>query len=79
MDHQLRNRNHVQSNPDHAREGKHVAPSSLRWRNLGPEGGGFAGRARDGVQTASNAGDIVTRIEPLAKAAWQAAQEAGAV
>ena len=40
---------------------------------------GIAGRARDGVQTASNAGDIVTRIEPLAKAAWQAAQEAGAV
>ncbi|APL96060.1 phosphotransferase family protein [Sphingobium indicum] len=39
---------------------------------------GIAGRARDGVQTASNAGDIVTRIEPLAKAAWLAAQEAGA-
>ena len=39
---------------------------------------GIAGRARDGVQTATNAGDIVTRIEPLAKAAWLAAQEAGA-
>jgi aminoglycoside phosphotransferase (APT) family kinase protein len=40
---------------------------------------GIAGRARDGVQTASNAADIVTRIEPLAKAAWLAAREAGAV
>jgi aminoglycoside phosphotransferase (APT) family kinase protein len=39
---------------------------------------GIAGRARDGVQTATNARDIVTRIEPLAKAAWMAAQEAGA-
>lgn len=39
---------------------------------------GIAGRARDGVQTAANASDIVTRIEPLAKAAWMAAQEAGA-
>ena len=39
---------------------------------------GIAGRARDGVQTANNASDIVTRIEPLAKAAWLAAQEAGA-
>lgn len=39
---------------------------------------GIAGRARDGVQTAANAGDIVTRIEPLAKAAWIAAQDAGA-
>lgn len=39
---------------------------------------GIAGRARDGVQTDANAGAIVTRIEPLAKAAWRAAQEAGA-
>lgn len=39
---------------------------------------GIAGRARDGVQTASNAGEIITRIQPLAKAAWAAAQEAGA-
>lgn len=39
---------------------------------------GIAGRARDGVQTAANAAEIVTRIEPLAKAAWLAAQEAGA-
>ena len=39
---------------------------------------GIAGRARDGVQTAANASEIVTRIEPLAKAAWLAAQEAGA-
>lgn len=39
---------------------------------------GIAGRARDGVQTGANAGDIITRIEPLAKAAWSAAREAGA-
>ena len=39
---------------------------------------GIAGRARDGVQTAANAGDIVKRIQPLANAAWLAAQEAGA-
>lgn len=39
---------------------------------------GIAGRARDGVQTGANSQDIVTRIEPLAKAAWLAAQEAGA-
>ncbi|AHE53002.1 phosphotransferase family protein [Sphingomonas sanxanigenens] len=39
---------------------------------------GIAGRARDGVQTATNAGDIVTRIEPLAQAAWLSAREAGA-
>lgn len=39
---------------------------------------GIAGRARDGVQTAANAAEIVTRIEPLAKAGWLAAQEAGA-
>lgn len=39
---------------------------------------GIAGRARDGVQTAGNAGEIVTRIGPLARAAWMAAQEAGA-
>jgi aminoglycoside phosphotransferase (APT) family kinase protein len=39
---------------------------------------GIAARARDGVQTAANAGDIVTRIEPLAKAAWMASEEAGA-
>ena len=39
---------------------------------------GIAGRARDGVQTASNAGEIIERIEPLARAAWQAAREAGA-
>lgn len=39
---------------------------------------GIAGRARDGVQTASNADEIVTRIGPLAKAAWSAAQDAGA-
>jgi len=40
---------------------------------------GIAGRARDGVQTAANAGDIVTRITPLAEAAWREAREAGAV
>jgi len=39
---------------------------------------GIAGRARDGVQTASNAEDIISRVEPLARAAWIAAQEAGA-
>ena len=39
---------------------------------------GIAGRARDGVQTAANASDIITRIEPLAKAAWAQARRAGA-
>lgn len=39
---------------------------------------GIAGRARDGVQTAGNAAEIITRIDPLARAAWAAAQEAGA-
>lgn len=39
---------------------------------------GIAGRARDGVQTAANAGEIIRRIEPLAKAGWRAAQEVGA-
>ena len=39
---------------------------------------GIAGRARDGVQTSANAGEIITRIKPLAQAAWMAAQEAGA-
>ena len=39
---------------------------------------GIAGRARDGVQTADNAGEIIQRIRPLAHAAWLAAQEAGA-
>jgi len=39
---------------------------------------GIAGRARDGVQTAANATDIITRIEPLARAAWAQAQIAGA-
>lgn len=39
---------------------------------------GIAGRARDGVQTAANSAEIITRIEPLAKAAWAAAREAGA-
>lgn len=39
---------------------------------------GIAGRMRDGVQTAENAGEIIGRIRPLAVAAWQAAQEAGA-
>ena len=39
---------------------------------------GIAGRARDGVQTSANAGEIITRIKPLAHAAWVAAQEAGA-
>lgn len=39
---------------------------------------GIAGRSRDGVQTAANAGEIILRINPLARAAWQSAQEAGA-
>lgn len=39
---------------------------------------GIAGRARDGVQTAENAQEVITRIEPLARAAWHAAREAGA-
>jgi len=39
---------------------------------------GIAGRARDGVQTSANAGEIITRIKLLAQAAWMAAQEAGA-
>lgn len=39
---------------------------------------GIAGRSRDGVQTAANSADIVAKIDPLAKAAWLAAQEAGA-
>ncbi len=39
---------------------------------------GIAGRARDGVQTAGNASEIIQRIRPLARAAWQSAQEAGA-
>ena len=39
---------------------------------------GIAGRARDGVQTAANAEDIVTRITPLAEAAWREARDAGA-
>lgn len=39
---------------------------------------GIAGRARDGVQTATNATEIITRIEPLAQAAWVAARDAGA-
>jgi len=39
---------------------------------------GIAGRAREGVQTAANAGEIIERIDPLARAAWRAAQEAGA-
>jgi aminoglycoside phosphotransferase (APT) family kinase protein len=39
---------------------------------------GIAGRARDGVQTAGNAGEIIQRIVPLARAAWRSAQEAGA-
>jgi hypothetical protein len=30
------------------------------------------------VQTAANAGEVIQRIEPLAKAAWRSAQEAGA-
>ena len=39
---------------------------------------GIAGRAREGVQTAANAAEIIERIDPLAKAAWRAAREAGA-
>lgn len=39
---------------------------------------GIAGRARDGVQTGANAEEIISRVEPLARAAWIAAQEAGA-
>ncbi|WP_313803647.1 phosphotransferase family protein [Sphingobium sp.] len=39
---------------------------------------GIAGRARDGIQTAGNAGDVIQRIVPLARAAWEAAREAGA-
>ena len=39
---------------------------------------GIAGRARDGVQTDGNAAEIITRIGPLASAAWAAAKEAGA-
>ncbi|SDA16352.1 phosphotransferase family protein [Sphingomonas sp. NFR15] len=39
---------------------------------------GIAGRARDGVQTGANAEEIILRVEPLARAAWIAAQEAGA-
>jgi aminoglycoside phosphotransferase (APT) family kinase protein len=39
---------------------------------------GIAGRARDGVQTAANSGEIIQRIVPLARAGWRAAQEAGA-
>ena len=39
---------------------------------------GIAGRARDGVQTSANAAEIITRIKPLAYAAWKSAQEAGA-
>jgi aminoglycoside phosphotransferase (APT) family kinase protein len=39
---------------------------------------GIAGRARDGVQTAANAGEIIQRIRPLAEAAWRSAKEAGA-
>ena len=39
---------------------------------------GIAGRARDGVQTASNATEITSRVGPLARAAWIAAREAGA-
>jgi aminoglycoside phosphotransferase (APT) family kinase protein len=39
---------------------------------------GIAGRALGGVQTAANANEVIQRIEPLAKAAWRSAQEAGA-
>jgi aminoglycoside phosphotransferase (APT) family kinase protein len=39
---------------------------------------GIAGRAREGVQTAANASEIIERIDPLAKAAWRAAMKAGA-
>ena len=39
---------------------------------------GIAGRARDGVQTAANATEIIARIRPLAEAAWAQARIAGA-
>lgn len=39
---------------------------------------GIAGRARDGVQTDAKAAEIITRIKPLAAAAWREAQAAGA-
>ena len=39
---------------------------------------GIAGRARDGVQTDAKAAEIITRIRPLAEAAWREAQSAGA-
>jgi aminoglycoside phosphotransferase (APT) family kinase protein len=39
---------------------------------------GIAGRARDGVQTDAKAAEIITRIQPLAEAAWREAQSAGA-
>ena len=39
---------------------------------------GMAGRIRDGIVTARNAKQIVERLEPLADAAWAAAQKAGA-
>ena len=39
---------------------------------------GIAARARDGVQTAGNSQEIIQRIVPLARAAWRAAEEAGA-
>lgn len=39
---------------------------------------GIAGRARDGVETDARAAEIITRIEPLARAAWKAAKVAGA-
>lgn len=39
---------------------------------------GIAGRARDGVQTDARASEIITRIRPLADAAWREARSAGA-
>ena len=39
---------------------------------------GIAGRARDGIQTDAKAAEIITRIRPLAEAAWREAQSAGA-
>ena len=39
---------------------------------------GIAGRARDGVQTDAKSAEIITRIKPLAEAAWREAQSAGA-
>ena len=39
---------------------------------------GIAGQARDGVQTDAKAAEIITRIQPLAEAAWREAQSAGA-